>query len=166
MLASRKGKLLLLVVLLVLIAGLVFTSGCAKEEKAKPKVVKPTSPLTAEIKVDKSTAKAGETLKYTLLLTNNTSKPLEGLKIKLVHPSGTGFGMRQEGGPQPSVDEQTRTWTWDIGTLQAKGSFWFSFTTEILADAPSGVTISAKYDVEGDGLSKPISSNTVTTKTP
>lgn len=147
--------------------------GCAEKTESpkpkmvkKPKVVKPAEPLTAEMKVDKKTAKADEDLKYTVLIKNNTEKPMDGLKVTFVLPTGVEGGMRQEGGSKPTLDEQTKTFTWEVPTLQPNNSFWFGFTLTIAEGAPSGATISTSFKVEGAGLSKPVSSNTATTTVP
>ncbi|MFH1736874.1 MAG: hypothetical protein ABH838_03170, partial [Actinomycetota bacterium] len=130
-----------------------------KEEKE----VKPVEPLTAEIKVDKSAAKANDPLKYTLLIKNNTDKAMDGLKIKFVNPTGLDTSMNQEGGSQPSFDQATNTWTWEVGTVNSKGSYWITIEMQMIPGAPSGASISAQFTVEGGSLASPVSSNTAIT---
>lgn len=145
----------------------VLMMGCTEkttETKAK-KEVKSVAPLTAEIKVDKSTAKASDSLKYTLLIKNNTDKPMAGLKLKFVNPSGLDTSMSQEGGSQPSFDQATSTWIWEAGSVNAKGSYWITIDMKMLSGAPSGAGISAQFTVEGASLASPVSSNTATTTT-
>jgi uncharacterized repeat protein (TIGR01451 family) len=151
-------------VLCSFVAVAAFSQGCSKkEETAKPKSFKPLPALTAEIRLDKPTATANEELKYTVLIKNNSKKPLAGVKIKFQHPNGVTGEMRQEGGSKPAFDESTKIWTWEVGTINAGDLFWFDFKLVTAPDAPSGATVPVKVDVESTSLSKPVSSNTVTT---
>ena len=161
---ARRGVLILSAVLIGLVMMPAFTAGCTeKTTETKSKEVKPVAPLTAEIKVDKSTAKANESLKYTLIIKNNTDKAMDGLKMKFVNPNGLGTEMSQEGGSQPSFDQATNTWIWETGTVNAKGSFWLTIQMQMTPGAPSGAGISAQFTVEGSSLTSPVSSNTATT---
>ncbi len=164
---SRRINPVVAAVLIGLIVLLAGAAGCSKKttetKTSEKKVVKPVDPLSAEIKVDKSSAKAGDSLKYTLLIKNNTDKPMEGLKLKFANPSGLDTQMSQEGGSQPSFDQATSTWIWDAGTVNAKGSYWITITMKMLPGAPSGASVGAQFTVEGGGLASPVSSNTVTT---
>ena len=164
---ARRGVLILSVALIGLVVIPAFAVGCTEkttETKTKEETeVKPVEPLTAEIKVDKSTAKANESLKYTLIIKNNTDKAMSGLKMKFVNPNGLGMEMSQEGGSQPSFDQATNTWTWQTGTVNAKGSYWLTIQMQMIPGAPSGAGISAQFTVEGGSLTSPVSSNTATT---
>ncbi len=162
---KRRSVLISAVLLSCLVLVLAFASGCTEKKTEEPikKVVKPTAPLTAEIKVDKSTAKGGDSIKYTLLIKNNTTKPMAGLKLKFANPSGLDTAMSQEGGYQPSFDQATSTWIWDAGTVNARGSYWITITMKMLPGAPSGATVGAQFTVEGDNLTSPVSSNNATT---
>ena len=161
---ARRSILILSATLISMVVIPVFVIGCTeKKTETKTKEVKPVAPLTAEIKVDKSTAKANEPLKYTLTIKNNTDKAMAGLKLKFVNPNGLGTEMSQEGGSQPSFDQATNTWIWETGTVNAKGSYWLTIQMQMIPGAPSGAGISAQFTVEGASLTSPVSSNTATT---
>lgn len=162
---KRRSVIVSAVLLGCLVFVSAFASGCSekKTETAVKKEVKPTAPLTAEIKVDKSNAKPGDSLKYTLIIKNNTDKPMQGLKLKFANPSGLDTAMSQEGGSQPTFDQATSTWIWDVGTVSAKGSFWMTITMKMVPGAPAGASVGAQFTVEGAGLTAPVNSNNVTT---
>lgn len=163
----RRSALAGLLVGFMLVGLFAWVTGCKPQPEEKTTETKtPAKPLTAEIKVDKTTAKAGEKVKYTLTIKNNSDKELTGVKMKLEIPSGLQGGLAQSGGPkpvQPTWDQAKMTYTWDVATLKAGEAFWFDAQMDILPDAPAGIKITTEFSAEATGVST-VSSNEVTTQ--
>ena len=109
--------------------------------------------------VDKTSAKPGDELTYTLTVKNLSSRSLEGLDINDQLPGQLEFA-RQEGSLTFSNDNGNLRWK---GTIAAKSEATVRFTTRIRSYVVKGTAILNKAELETGLLPEAVTSNTVTT---
>jgi len=140
----------------------------------------PSNPYVAQVEevkvaavktVDKAFAEVGETLTYTVVITNSGSVAANNVVFKDTDPQGTTFvpgSFKINGTPQPGADPNVGI---NIGTIPAGGSVTVSYNVTVNSVPPSGqikntaaVTFEYKVDPNEPAVTETINSNEVITE--
>ncbi|WP_158222708.1 beta strand repeat-containing protein [Rhodopirellula sp. MGV] len=105
----------------------------------------PQTDLTVDKTVDQSTAQAGDTLVYTITVTNDGVSTAEDVTAVDTLPSGLTFVSANTPGNE-TVTTNGQTVTVDVGDLAASGTFTFTINATVDATAPSTVTNSVSVE--------------------
>ncbi|WP_436715213.1 SdrD B-like domain-containing protein [Roseiconus lacunae] len=105
----------------------------------------PQADLEVTKSVDLSTAQAGDTLVYTITVTNSGVSPAENVTAEDTLPTGLTFVSANTPGGE-TVTNNGQDVTVDIGDIAASGSFTFTINATVDAAAPSSVTNSVSVE--------------------
>ncbi len=108
------------------------------------------STVQADKTADKADVKPGDVVNYTIVVTNVSEDPVEGVWVKDYAPDGTTFVSCDESGTYGITADGRSYVNWFIPTLEGSGTATLSLTVRV-DECPEGTAISntALYEVTG-----------------